>query len=167
MSVQPNLNMACGTAATVSEQPTSSLSLGGQLLVWSLRHGTMTARYQIDGTATAEHVYKSLGCPDAVPLLDVWIGLLPKVAYRPVLIRRVCFPTLGEDEYAILQCMRALQHADQRRALGALSQILAGPFSTSFCDAASAYVKAVTSAGLSFTGVDALRSVDQLRRTTL
>ena len=141
------------------EVRTASLSLGGQLFVWSARSWRIAVERGEPLGDVFENTYKIARCPDAVPLVDELLSLVSVSAFRPFSIRCVPCQTLSGDEWLILRAMQELQREDQHRAMTCIGRIVAGPLRQAFCRSAPPYVNVLVCAGLTLFPVN-LRVVD-------
>lgn len=141
---------ACDTTLVPdSEVRTASLSLGGQLFVWSVRSWRVAVERGEPLGEAFENTYQIAQCPGAIRLVDELLSLVAVSAFRPFAIRCVPCQTLSGDEWAILRAMQELQREDQDRALTCIGRIVVGPLRQAFCRSATPYIDALVGAGLS------------------
>ena len=138
---------------------TASLSLGGQLFVWSARSWRIAVERGEPLGEDFENIYRIARCPEAMHLVDELLSLVSVSAFRPFAIRCVPCQTLSGDEWLILRAMQELQREDQHGAMTCIGRIVPGPLRQAFCRSATAYVDALVCAGLSLFPVN-LRVVD-------
>ena len=136
------------------EVRTASLSLGGQLFIWSIRRWR-DARAQRESLDDAlAYTYGVAGCPDAIPLVDEVMSLVAVSAFRPFTIRCVRCPTLSGDEWALLRAVQSVQSGHAERALALVGTIVAGRLGHAFCRSAKPYVDALAVAGVFLKGAN-------------
>lgn len=158
----PHLNTAGCThgspGAPDVEVRTASLSLGGQLFIWSIRRwrDAMTQRESLDDALA--YTYGVAGCPEAIPLVDEVMSLVAVAAFRPFTIRCVRCQTLSGDEWALLRAAQSLQSGHPERARTFVGTIVAGRLGHAFCRSAKPYVDALAVAGVFLKGAN-LRAV--------
>lgn len=142
-----------------SEVRTASLSLGGQLFVWSARSWRLAVERQEPLGEVFENTYRIARCPEASDLANELLSLLAVSAFRPLAIRCVCRQTLSPDELLILRAMQELQLKDRDRAMACIGGVVVGPLRQAFCRTAIPYVDALVDVGLSLFPVQ-LRVVE-------
>lgn len=154
-------NVHPGATVPIPEREvrTASLSLGGQLFVWSARSWRLAIERREPLGEVFEDTYRIARCPEAVRLVDELFSLLAVSAFRPYAIRCVCCQTLSPDEWLILRAMQELQRNDQEGAMACIGRMVAGPLRQAFCRTAIPYVDVLVGVGLSFFPVN-LRVVE-------
>ena len=142
-----------------NEVRTASLSLGGQLFVWSVRSWRVAVERGEPLGEVFENTYRIARCPEAIGLVEELFSLVAVSAFRPFAIRCVRCQTLSTDEWLILRALQELQRKDQDRAITWIGRIVVGPLRQAFCRSAVPYVDTLVGAGLSLFPVN-LRVVE-------
>ena len=146
----PSEHHACDTRSIAErEVRTASLSLGGQLFVWSARRWRIAVEREEPLGDVFENTYRIARCPEAMHLVDELLSLVAVSAFRPFAIRCVPCQTLSSDEWLILRAMQEIQREDQDRALTCIGRIVVGPLRQAFCRSATPYIDTLVGAGLS------------------
>ena len=70
-----------------TEVRTKTLSLGGQLFIWSARRWLIAGQKKERIQEVLAHPYHAAKCPDAAQLLDEMMSIVAVSSFRPVTIR--------------------------------------------------------------------------------
>ena len=135
-----------GPAGDEPEVRTETLSLGGQLFIWSARRWRVAVEREESVEEALAYTYGIARCPEAIALLDETMSLVAVAAFRPVAIRCVRCPTLSEDERDLLRAIQDVQRGHHARAATHVGRILAGRLRQAFCRSAAAYAEALDAA---------------------
>ena len=137
-----------------AEVPVASLSMGGQLFVWSLRRWRLAIveKEPLDGALA--YTYGVAGCPEAVPLIDEVLSLVAVSAFRPFAIRCVRCQRLSADEWLVLRALQEIQRGDEVRAAAIIGKLVAGRLGHAFCRSAKSYVEALDAVGVMLCGAN-------------
>lgn len=135
-----------GAAGSLPEVRTETLSLGGQLFIWSARRWRVAMEQGESVDDALAYTYGIARCPEAVALLDETMSLVAVAASRPVTIRCVRCPTLSDDERDLLRALQDLQRGRVEHAAEQVARIVAGRLRHAFCRSATVYADALDAA---------------------
>jgi hypothetical protein len=143
-----------------SKIQTKTLSLGGQLFVWSARRWLIAAQKKEQIEAALAYPHRTAKCPGAAKLLDEIMSILAVSAYRPVTIRCLHCPVLDNDEWLLIQTLRKLQTNDEKEAAGLVDEFIRGALATTFLRAATLYANSLSLVGKPITRTNFLRVIE-------
>ena len=143
-----------------SELPTSSLSPGGQLFVWSVRQWLRSSleRRCVKRDLLAPH--HNVGCTEAILHLDEFMCALSIGAHRKIEVRTPECGHVSEDERTLLDLMRAGQRGDQVKARAIAAKLVADHTISQLVSIATDYGLQLEVAGINLSGLRFLRIAD-------
>ncbi len=136
-----------------------SLSDGGQLFIEGVRQWARAARQRECVKRALIPSYAEHDCADAVDAMNELMSLIAVSAYRPVHVCALDTRHLSEDEYTLLESMRALQRKQEDVARDSLSKMIVGGLNATFRRVASAYLDVTRAVGLDCAGLRKLTLV--------
>ena len=148
---------ACTTFSPIT---VDSLSEGGRLFVEGIRQWAYAARQRECVKRALIPSYAQHECAEAVDAMDELMSLIAVSAYRPVHVCAVEAEHLSEDEYTLLESMRALQRRQDSVARDSLSTMIAGRLNETFRRVARSYLDITRAAGLDCAGLRKLTLVE-------
>lgn len=128
-----------------------SLSRGGQLFIWSLRHWLVAIRLKQTPPLALRDAYVAADCSEGEILIDEIMSLIGVASKRHIEIRCCCKKRLSNDETLLLSCLRLLQAGEVDKAATALDTLMVPALSRAVCRIADQYRCLLMNAGLSLT----------------
>ncbi|MEM8768688.1 MAG: hypothetical protein AAGE43_14670 [Pseudomonadota bacterium] len=143
-----------------SELPTSSLSPGGQLFVWSVRQWLRSSLEKrcVKRDLLAPH--HNVGCTEAIVHLDEFMCALSIGAHRKIEVRPPECGLVSGDEIRLLELMRAGQRGDRDSARAIAAGLVAGHTVSPLVNIATDYGLQLEVAGIDLCGLRFLRMID-------
>lgn len=138
---------------------TCTLSLGGQLFIWSMRRWVKASRDKTSISDALASPYRAAKCGAASDVLDELMSLIAAVSYRPVKIRCLSCPTLSCDEWLILHSLQKVQSHQEDKAQKLIQEFMVGRLAHTFLKSATHYVDLLLCAGNPLIGASYLEVV--------
>ena len=138
---------------------TCTLSLGGQLFIWSMRRWVQASRDKTSISEALASPYRAAKCIAATDVLDELMSLIAAVSYRPVKIRCLPCPTLSSDEWLILHSLQKIQSQEETGAQKLIQEFMVGRLAHTFLESATRYVDLLLCTGNPLIGASYLEVV--------
>mgnify|MGYP003312855785 CR=1 FL=1 len=143
-----------------TEVRTKTLSLGGQLFIWSARRWLIAGQKKERIQEVLAHPYHAAKCPDAAQLLDEMMSIVAVSSFRPVTIRCLHCPVLDKDEWLLIQAVRKLQTGNEEDAAEVVDAFIRGALAKTFLRVTALYASSLLKVGKPITRANFLRIVE-------